>query len=277
MPKSSDLPIDLNIALAHGLRPDWFMRDRLGKAPDAWQAQLLRSKSRQVIINAGRQIGKSTVVAAAALHCCLYQPGALVLVIAPSQRQSRELFIKIHDFLSKLETSEELEEETKLSFMMANGYRAVVLPGDGRTIRGYSSPALILMDEAAFIPDEVFDATIPMLAASPEGRIFLLSTPYTPAGFFYQIWHNADDWERYEIPTSDCPRVSKAWLEGRRKEDPLRFSREYECTFSTADEALFTLAMLDAMVAHADDFRPFTPSSALARTDPVTDTLPSPS
>src|SRR5262249_42880599 len=191
MPKSK-LPIDLNTAIAHGLRPDWFMRDRLGTTPDIWQEQLLRSRSKQVIINAGRQIGKSTVVAAAALHCCLYQPGALVLVIAPSQRQSRELFIKIHDFLGRLEPAEKLEEETKLSFVMANGSRAVVLPGDGRTIRGYSSPALILMDEAAFIPDEVFDATLPMLAASSEGRIFLLSTPYTPAGFFYQIWHNAE-------------------------------------------------------------------------------------
>jgi len=268
------LPIDLNTAIAHGLRPDWFMRDRLGTTPDIWQEQLLRSRSKQVIINAGRQIGKSTVVAAAALHCCLYQPGALVLVIAPSQRQSRELFIKIHDFLGRLEPAEKLEEETKLSFVMANGSRAVVLPGDGRTIRGYSSPALILMDEAAFIPDEVFDATLPMLAASSEGRIFLLSTPYTPAGFFYQIWHNADGWERYEIPTAECPRVSKEWLEARRKEDPLRFDREYCCTFSTADAALFTPAMLDAMVA--DDFEPFNPSRTLFGEDTAANAVSNP-
>jgi hypothetical protein len=268
------LPIDLNLAIAHGLRPDWFCRDRLGFEPDPWQAQLLRSRSKQVIINAGRQIGKSTVVAAAALHCCLYNPGALVLVIAPSQRQSRELFIKIHTFLQKLEPAEELEEATKLSFMMANGSRAVVLPGDGRTIRGYSSPALILMDEAAFIPDEVFDATLPMLAASPEGRIFLLSTPYTPAGFFYAIWNNSEGWERYEIPTSECSRVSPQWLEARRKEDPLRFDREYCCTFSTADAALFTPQMLDAMVAY--DFQPFTPSSALLGANTATDAIPDP-
>src|SRR5262244_2073505 len=190
------LPIDLNTAIAHGLRPDWFMRDRLGKAPDIWQEQLLRSRSKKMIINAGRQIGKSTVVAALALHSCLYQPGALVLVIAPSQRQSRELFIKIYGFLQKLEPPEVLEEETKLSLMMSNGSRAVVQPGDGRTIRGYSSPRLTLLDEAAFIADGVFDAAIPMLAASPEGRIILMSTPYTSTGFFYTLWHNADGWER---------------------------------------------------------------------------------
>jgi len=116
--------IDLNLAIAHGLRPDWFCRDRLGLEPDEWQARLLRSRSRQVILNMGRQVGKSTVTAALALHTCLYTPGGLVLVIAPSQRQSRELFIKIHAFLQRLEPPETLEEETKLSLMMSNGSRA---------------------------------------------------------------------------------------------------------------------------------------------------------
>jgi len=177
-----------------------------------------------------------------------------VLVIAPSQRQSRELFIKIHGFLQKLEPPEVLEEETKLSLMMSNGSRAVVLPGDGRTIRGYSSPALVLMDEAAFIADEVFDAAIPMLAAAPEGRIILMSTPYTTSGFFYALWHNADGWERVEFKTAQCPRVSKQWLEARRREDPLRFAREYECAFGSADDALFTAEMLDRAVTA--DFEP---------------------
>src|SRR5262249_8102867 len=111
------LPIDLNLAIAHGLRPDWFCRDRLGFEPDPWQAKLLRSRSKQIILCMGRQVGKSTTVAALALHTCLYTPGGLVLVIAPSQRQSSELFIKIHDFLQKLEPPETLEEETKLSLM----------------------------------------------------------------------------------------------------------------------------------------------------------------
>src|SRR6516162_6189454 len=248
------IDLDLNIAIDHGLFPDLFCKDRLGFTPDPWQAKLLRSRSKQVILCTGRQVGKSTTVAAMALHTCLYQPGALVLVIAPSQRQSRELFIKIHGFLQKLEPPEVLEEETKLSLMMSNGSRAVVLPGDGRTIRGYSSPALVLMDEAAFIADEVFDAAIPMLAAAPEGRIILMSTPHISAGFFYNLWQNADGWERMEFKSADCPRVSKEWLDARRREDPLRFAREYECQFGSVEDALFTVEMLDRCVV--DDYEP---------------------
>jgi hypothetical protein len=248
MNQNRPINLDLNLAVAHGLRPDWFCRDRLGFEPDGRQVELLRSTAKQIILCMGRQVGKSTIVAALALHTAIYKPGSLILVIAPSQRQSRELFIKIHGFLQKLEPPETLEEETKLSLMMSNGSRVVVLPGDGRTIRGYSAPALVLMDEAAFIADDVFDATIPMLAAAPEGRIILMSTPYTSTGFFYTLWHNADGWERVEFRTADCPRVGKEWLQARRREDPLRYAREYECQFGAADDALFTAEMLDRCV-----------------------------
>ena len=88
-------PIDLTALVAHGLDPALFCIDRLGFEPDPWQSRLLRSGASQCILNCGRQVGKSTVVAALALHTCLYKPGTLVLVIAPSQRQSRELFIKL--------------------------------------------------------------------------------------------------------------------------------------------------------------------------------------
>src|SRR5215472_1939243 len=163
-------PTDLATMVAQGLDPVLFCEERLDLIPDPWQARVLRSKAPQIIQNCGRQVGKSTVVSALALHTCLYRPGALVLVIAPSQRQSRELFIKIMNFLERLEPPQATEEETKLSLQLANGSRVVTLPGDNsRTIRGYSAPALVLMDEAAFIADETFEATIPMLAASQSG------------------------------------------------------------------------------------------------------------
>jgi hypothetical protein len=247
--------VDLNLAVAHGLRPDWFCRDRLGFEPDEWQAKLLRSTSRQVILNMGRQVGKPTTVAALALHTALYRPGGLILVIAPSQRQSRELFIKIHNFLRQLEPPEILEEETKLSLMLGNDSRVVVLPGDNfRSIRGYSAPELIIEDEAAYVSDETYDALIPMLAATPTGRIVLMSSPYVAAGHFYAIWHNAEGWERFEFKTIDCPRVSKEWLEARRRDDPLRYAREYECQFGSVEDALFTADMLDRCVVN--DFEP---------------------
>ena len=249
-------PIDLTALVAHGLDPALFCIDRLGFEPDPWQSRLLRSGASQCILNCGRQVGKSTVVAALALHTCLYKPGTLVLVIAPSQRQSRELFIKLTGFLQCLEPPEPREEETKLSLTLSNGSRVVTLPGDNpRTVRGYSAPALIVEDEAAFVADETFDAVLPMLAASPDGRIVLMSTPHIAAGHFYEIWHSgSDEWERFEHPTTGCPRVDPAWLEARKREDPLRYDREYLCRFGNPEDSLFSVEMLDAM--ERADFEP---------------------
>jgi hypothetical protein len=248
-------PIDLTTLVAHGIRADWFCRERLDFTPDPWQTDLLRSKAPQIILNCGRQVGKSTIVAALALHTCLYRSGALVLVIAPSQRQSRELFIKVTNFLQRLEPVEPTEEETKLSLQLSNGSRVVCLPGDNpRTVRGYSAPALIVEDESAYVLDETHDALIPMLAASPEGRIVLMSTPYIAAGHFYAIWHGTGDWQRFEHPTAKCPRVLKEWLAARKKEDPLKYAREYECEFGSPEESLFTAEMLDRMAVN--DFEP---------------------
>jgi len=51
-----------------------------------------------------------------------------------------------------------------------------------------------------------------MLAASPGGRLVLLSTPNLTVGHFHDIWHGSGNWERYEVPSAECPRISKEWL-----------------------------------------------------------------
>jgi hypothetical protein len=247
--------IDLIGALAHGLDPALWCRERLDFTPDPWQAKLLRSTARQCILNCGRQTGKSTTVAAIALHTAIYKAGALVLIIAPSQRQSRELFLKVQTFLECLEPPEPTEEETKLTLTLRNSSRIVSLPGDNpRTVRGYSAPSLIIEDEAAFVSDDTFDGLLPMLAASPEGRIVLMSTPYVSAGHFYATWNCDGDWERYEQPTSQCPRVTAEWLEQRQRDNPLRYAREYECQFGSPDDSLFSPEMIDRMITN--DFEP---------------------
>jgi hypothetical protein len=126
----------------------------------------------------------------------------------------------------------------------------VALPdGDPKTVRGYSAPSLIIEDEAAFVSDDTFEAILPMLAANPDGRIVLLSTPNLCFGHFHRIWFDGAGWEKYEVPSRDCPRISPRWLEERRRENPLSFEREYECRFGSAEGSLFTPAMLDRMVA----------------------------
>src|SRR5687768_11624610 len=79
--------------LAVALDPARFA-EACGIVPDGWQADVLRSTAPRMLLNASRQSGKSTVVAVLATHTALYQPGALVLLLSPTLRQSGELFRK---------------------------------------------------------------------------------------------------------------------------------------------------------------------------------------
>src|SRR3954453_7072230 len=82
------MPLDLAVDLAHALDPVAFVQDRLKFEPDPWQASLLRSRARWILLNCCRQSGKSTTTAAVALHTAIYDPG-LILLVSPSLRQSK--------------------------------------------------------------------------------------------------------------------------------------------------------------------------------------------
>src|SRR5205823_4257024 len=83
----------LAVDLAMGLDPVALVT-RAGMTPDPWQARVLRSTSRRLLLNASRQSGKITTTAGEAVHTALYAPGSLSLLLSPSLRQSGELFRK---------------------------------------------------------------------------------------------------------------------------------------------------------------------------------------
>ena len=81
------------MVLSRALDPVLLAEDA-GIVPDPWQANLLRSSSDRILINACRQGGKSTACGILAAHRAVYHPKSLILLLSPSQRQSGELFQK---------------------------------------------------------------------------------------------------------------------------------------------------------------------------------------
>src|SRR4051812_29821300 len=88
--------------------------------PDPWQVALLRSQSPRVLLNCSRQSGKSTVSGILALHTALYYPGSLILCLAPSERQSKELFSKIASFYGALGQTVPSDSARKLGMELDN-------------------------------------------------------------------------------------------------------------------------------------------------------------
>jgi hypothetical protein len=221
--------------------------ERLGIVPDSWQEDFLRSSSDRVLLNCSRQSGKSTMSALTALHRALYYPGSLVLCLAPALRQSQELFAKIANFYRDLGRPVAPQGEWKLSLELENDSRILTLPGSEKTIRGFSDAALLIVDEASRVDDGLYYAIRPMLALS-GGSLMMLSTPFGKRGVFYEEWVGAQGaWKRYEVPASQCPRISTAFLDEERAVLPSWvYRQEYECSFEETEDQVFTTEMVEA-------------------------------
>jgi hypothetical protein len=213
---------------------------KAGLDPDPWQRDLLKSSSDRVLLNCCRQSGKSTMTAIFAVHKALYHPGSLILCLAPALRQSQELFGKVLGFYRDLNRPIPAQAERKLSLELENESRIVTLPGTEKTIRGFSGAALLIVDEASRVVDELYFAVRPMLAVS-GGSLMMLSTPYGKRGVFFEEWNQGEGWERYQVPARECPRISASFLDEERRTLPARvYRQEYECSFEDTEDQVFS-------------------------------------
>lgn len=241
--------VDLHHLVALALDPARLLGAR-GLSPDPWQRDFLLSRDRQVLMCCSRQAGKSTVVSALALHTALFRPGALVLLLSPSQRQSAEIFRKVLDGFDALGRTLPSRYRSQLRLELANGSRVLCLPGREETIRSFGGVNLLVIDEAARVRDDLYRSVRPMLAVS-RGRLVALSTPFGQRGWFYQEWKGQGDWKRVRVTWRDCPRITPEFLEEERRAlGPAWVAQEYETVF-TALEGLvypdFAAALVDTV------------------------------
>jgi hypothetical protein len=235
-------------------------------APDPWQGAVLQSPSQRTLLNCSRQSGKSACVAVLALHRALVSPGALVLLLSPSLRQSQELFRKVADAYRALGQPAPLEAESALRYELANGSRLIALPGTEPTIRGYSGVDLLVIDEAARVDDELYYAVRPMMAIKPAAQTVCLSTPFGKRGWFFQEWTDGLGWQRVQVTAYDCPRISQAFLDDERRALPAAwFAAEYLAEFTDTTFNVFTQESIDLMCSgdpdpwFSPDLRPLFP------------------
>jgi hypothetical protein len=227
--------------------------------PDPWQSDLLTCDDPRLLLLCSRQAGKSLTAAALALLTAFRPAGAaLVLLLSPSLRQSGELFRdKVLRLYHDLKCPVPPSRETALTLELVNGSRIVSLPGDEETIRGFSGVTLLVIDEAARVPDSLYSSVRPMLAVS-RGRLIALSTPFGKRGWFYEAWTGSSAWRRVQVTADQCPRISREFLEQERREIGERwFRQEYCCSFEGLVNAVFRPEDIEA--AFRTDLQPLFP------------------
>ena len=222
--------------------------------PDPWQLRLLHSGAPRVLLNCARQSGKSTMAAILALHRALLRPASLILILAPAERQAKELFSKVAEFYRSLGHPIPAESYRKLGMELVNRSRIEALPGTEKTVRGFSGADLLIVDEAARVDDGLYYAVRPMLAVS-GGRLMLLSTPWGKRGVFFEEWTGGEGWERYEVPATECPRIPASFLEEERRALPDFIYRQEYCTeFVDTEDQLFGYELVSSSIT--DEVQP---------------------
>jgi len=237
------------------LSPSEWVRTYLKFEPDPVQIRVLDAVTNRGILNCTRQWGKSTTSAAKAVHQAMTEDRSLTIVVSPTARQSGEFVRKASEFLAQLDVMPKGDGDNEISLAFPNGSRIVGLPGTEATVRGFSKVALLLVDEASRVCDELYMAVRPMVAVS-GGKLWLMSTPHGKCGFFYETWENGGrDWERVRVAAADCPRIPASFLEEEMATLGERYFRqEYCCEFRELEDGVFDRESLEN--AFSNDIEP---------------------
>ncbi len=224
----------------------------VGITPDPWQAEVLTSSHPRKILCCGRQTGKSTVAAILAIHKALTQAGATVLVVAPGERQAKLLFSKAAALYKRAGYPLPAHSERRTGLELSNGSVIEALPAVERTTRGYSVD-LLVVDEAAGVADMDYHGILPALIAT-QGEQVLLSTPRGKRGFFHELWHSSDDWQRVMVRSDESSRIRAEDLEVFRRTMPEQFFRqEFYCEWLDTEGGLFGYDDISRALALGED------------------------
>lgn len=185
---------------------------------DKWQEEVMKTQG-NMCLRSGRQVGKSFVIGLKAGKYALDNPNKLIMIISKTERQAGLLFTKVLNHINsvaKNEIKKGKDRPTKHLINLKNGSQIHSLPaGDtGYGIMGFTID-LLIADEAAFIPEEVWNSIIPALAVT-NGDIWLLSTPFVKEGFYYDCFSDPN-FTAFHTSSEDCDRIEESFL-NRMKE-----------------------------------------------------------
>lgn len=236
--------------------PGVFARLLLGTELWPHQHEVAVSPARYRIICAGRQVGKSQLLAVLALHHAFSKARQTVLIVSAGDTAAKRLLETVAALaLGSTLLAGAVVDESSKAVTLSNGSVIRAVPASAAQIRGWSIDLLIL-DEAAFIDPEIWRAAEPAIIARPGSRVILSSSPWGSADHFFRVmWGLAmaspDGFQAaWHWPSITSPLVDEELLERiRERETPVVFGREYLAEWMDSEGAYFSTAELEAATA----------------------------
>jgi len=231
-----------------------------------YQEEIAEDPARYRAILGGRQIGKSTLLGALALHRAWSQPGAHVLVAAPIDDAAKRLMdtcVTLARGAPLLAGS--VVDDQKHLLTLSNGSVVRSIPSSIRQAIGWTVD-LLVTDESGYLDEAFWEHLEPVVVARPGSRVVAASTPWGgPGHWFRAMWERGadspDGWCRsWRLPASVSPLIDKGWLEEKRRTaSPDYFARMFEAEWTDVSGSYFAESELMDAVA---DYELITPEEA---------------
>lgn len=206
------------------LSPTACFRAMTGHEPIAPQRRLLLARGKNRWMRCSRQSGKTSTALTVAGDVLMHEPGALVVLLTPALHQARELMRRVLGMLRAADAG--VADAGSLTVAMRNGARMVAVVGTSDTSRGWADVSLLVIDEAAYVADDVAFAFFPMVVAS-HGSIFACSTPAPGRNWFSKVQRDPS-WMGEVVSAVDVPWFDPALLDAQRRHmGEARFAQEY--------------------------------------------------
>jgi len=232
------------------------------------QGQVFQDRSRFRVLIAGRRFGKSFLSIAELLRAATERPG-VYFYLAPTYRMAKEIaWAQLKELVPSLWIKK--KNESDLAIDLLNGSR-IELKGseNADALRGRSLSGVV-MDESAYIGDNVWAPVIRPSLADKQGWALMITTPPISGctGWFFDLYSavkhpdKADDidlpadptqWSLHEYTTIQGENVPPAEVEAARRElDARTFRIEFEAKFEALG-GLVACAFSDENIRRVED------------------------
>ena len=196
------------------------------------------TKNRFTIINKGRQLGVSTLIAAFSTWMILFYKDKNILVIATKAETAKNIINKVRIIIKNIPQDlfiAKITTDNKHSIELSNGskIKSVSTSKDAGRSEALS---LLIIDEAAHVDnlDELWTGLYPTLATG--GRCILASTPNGTGNKFHKLYvdgeTSSNDFSAVTLPWSVHPERDEEWFKNETHNLPRKkIAQEYEAEF----------------------------------------------
>ena len=208
-----------------------------------WQQSVFKDTHRFKVVAAGRRCGKSRLSAVTLLIEALNCPeGSAVMYIAPTLGQARTI---IWDLLHELGRPViKSSHINNLEILLVNGRKILVRGADNPdSLRGVSLTYVVL-DECAFIKEDVWQKIIRASLSDKKGRALFISTP-SGRNWFYDVFKlglegDDEEWKAWHFTTRDNETIDPKEIDAaERTLSSFAFKQEYLSSFDNAGQDVF--------------------------------------